>query len=162
MSRTIEIISVAGRGRVGLTVKGEPRKITFDDKGPVSLALCDHDEAEILLGLPGRDFWKEVITVTDPLEEQKESLLSTPGETEEELAARRAEQDQLEAGQKNEAPVLTKESYAGTTNLNTLKSLVAKTEDRDLLKELVGIEAAKEDGDERKLNILNGRLSKLG
>lgn len=57
MSKTIEIVSIH-KGNVNLTVKGEPRKILFQDKGDVGYAVVDHDEAAVLLKLGLPDFWK--------------------------------------------------------------------------------------------------------
>lgn len=57
MSKTIEIASIH-KGNVNLTVKGEPRKILFQDKGDVGYAVVDHDEAAVLLKLGLPDFWK--------------------------------------------------------------------------------------------------------
>ena len=57
MSKTIEIASIH-KGNINLTVKGEPRKIHFQDKGDVGYAVVDHDEAAVLLKLGLPDFWK--------------------------------------------------------------------------------------------------------
>lgn len=52
MSKTIEIASTV-KGKVRLLVKGVSRQIVFEDKGDVGLAMCDSDEAEVLLQIPG-------------------------------------------------------------------------------------------------------------
>ncbi len=56
-TKTIEIASIH-KGTVRVKVKGEGVPVTFEDKGDVGVALCDHDEAAAFLqvGLP--DFWK--------------------------------------------------------------------------------------------------------
>lgn len=61
VAKTIEIIS-RHVGTVNLKVKGERRRITFEEKRDgIGVAKVDEDEAEVLLGHPNlkKDFWKE-------------------------------------------------------------------------------------------------------
>lgn len=129
MSKTIEVVSIH-KGTISVPVKGENRRIKFEDKGAVGVALCDHDEAAVLLGLPGKDYWKEGAVV--------------------------------DTQDKTQGDGLTAELYSAATNLNTIKPLVAKCEDKELLVALVEIEAAKEEPREKWLATLNGRIVELG
>ena len=164
MEKTIEILSVPDRGNVNLTVKGEPRKIRFENKGEVSIAPCDHDEAEVLLGLPGNDFWKEGFTVTLPTEEE---LRAAQQAADDELAADIAAQEAAtaaatgETGETGETG-LTVETFKAVTNLPTLAPMLAACQDKATITELITIEATSAKPREKWLAALNTRLTELG
>lgn len=172
MSKTIEIISVLDRGRVGLTVKGESRKIPFENKGGVSVAMVDHDEAAILLSLPGRGFWKEGVELTEIVEGQQGGMIKTPDETAEKppaehevgetglaLLEEQAEADRLA---RETAAVLTAEGYAGMTRVTVLREALVDCTDKALIAALIQTEAGTEKPREKWLEALNTRLTELG
>lgn len=137
MSKTIEIFSVH-KGRVNVKVKGEPRTVVFERKGPHFAAMCDHDEAAVFLELPGNDFWKEG---------------ATDGKGE--------KTDDDKGGKTDDDKGLSKEVYAEMKSLNQLKPALAKTTDRDLIAELVKVEAESAEPREKWLAAMNTRLAEL-
>lgn len=82
MSKTIEIASRT-KGTVSLCVKGESRNITFEDKGDVGLALCDHDEASVLLRVPG--YWKPGAVAESTEETVEKAIAGLDGEAAEQV-----------------------------------------------------------------------------
>jgi hypothetical protein len=187
MSRNIQILSVPNRGNLGITVKGEPRKINFVDKGIVSVAMCDHDEAEKLLGMPGKGYWKDT-----PIElGSSQNDGPGPKETDAELAERlrleaeqaeterlrleteqaeterlrlEAEQNEAErlSREKEKVTTLTRETYAAMTQVTVLRKELAACTDKELIAALIQIEAGAEKPRDKWLEALSARLTELG
>lgn len=147
MSRTIEIVSI-NIGPVALcTKRGEQRTVVFQDKGGVGFAMCDEDEAEILLGGIGKpDYWKP-----GQNESGTPAPIAIPGETNE----NGQDTDTEPAGE------LTKEKYETIKNVGELKTLLQTTNDSTLVMELIAIEAQRESSKATWMNALNDRLDEL-
>lgn len=65
MAKTIEIAS-NHKGKIGLCTRREEQRIVeFVDKGDVGVAMCDEDEAEILLTIGLPDYWKPTVDADD-------------------------------------------------------------------------------------------------
>lgn len=82
MSKTIEVISRT-KGTVSLPVNGESRSITFEDKGDVGIAMCDHDEAAVLLRVPG--YWKAGASTESTASIVEQAVAALDGEAAEQV-----------------------------------------------------------------------------
>lgn len=177
MSKTIEIFSIH-KGRVRVPVKGESRVVEFLPRGPHFRAMCDHDEAAVLLGLPGSDYWKEGVAVDSP----KPSASATKSAAASEPAggeggANKGSGDDGGAGkdaggegggeggsggkEDPPAPVITNEVYEGLTNLNQLRPLLKKETRKDIVAGLVTLEIGKAEPREKWIAEMNNRLAEL-
>jgi len=159
MSKTIEIVS-KHTGKIRLcTRKGEQRTIVFEDKGGVGYALCDEDEADILLGAIGLpNYWK-------PGQGEGSQQIAPPITT-----GKQAEPDDTNTtggsgGQGNpdntDPAVLTKEGYESIKNVNELNGLLETCKDATLIMELVAIESQKDPSRSTWMKSLNDRLEDL-
>lgn len=165
--KTIEIVS-RHTGQVALcTKKGEQRTVTFEPKaGGVGFALCDEDEAEILLGCIGKpDYWKTG---------QNEEAQSGPVEINPGAQTGESENTNGEGGAENtggegddasansdQVKVLTKEGYDAIKNAKDLQALLENCEDVALIMELVAVEAQKEPTRSTWMKALNDRLTAI-
>jgi transcriptional regulator of nitric oxide reductase len=144
MSKTIEVFSIHG-GPIHTKVKGEPRTVEFEPKGGVFAAMCDHDEAAVLLSIPGDDFWKDKID----LDGGKQTAVPA------------GDKDQDQPPLEDGATTITLEAYGQMKNTNALKAAVAKCNDKDAIAKLVATEASAIEPREKWLAILNDRLAAL-
>lgn len=148
MSKTIEIVSI-NIGPVALcTKRGEQRTVLFQDKGGVGFAMCDEDEAEILLGGIGKpDYWKP-----GQSESGAPAPVTIPAGTDDNVP---------DTGNSEPGGELTKERYESIKNVGELKDLLQTTNDTALVMELIAIEAQKESSKASWMNALNDRLDEL-
>lgn len=164
MSKTIQIISTH-KGRIRVPVKGESRLIVFEDEGAVGVAMCDHDEAAVLLGLPGKEYWKEAaVEVKDdegPSDEddlkknEADQKDEDPGKPEVE----KEDEPGLPNGNETKA-TLSPEGYAAITKIGELRQTLATVTDRDSIATLVQIEITGA-GRDKWIDALNNRLTEL-
>lgn len=156
MSKTIEIVS-KHTGKIKLcTRKGEQRTVVFEDKGGVGYAMCDEDEADILLGaigLPG--YWKP-----GQGEDSQQSIppITTGKQDDTDKTGGAGGQDDAD---KTDPTVLSKEGYESIKNVNELHGLLETCEDAGLIMELVAIESQKEPSRSTWMKALNDRLEDL-
>ncbi len=180
MSKTIEIVSIH-TGKIRLcTRKGEQRTVMFEDKGDRGFALCDEDEAEILLGGIGLpDYWKPgqgqgsqptgpitippAIPAAETGEAETGEAETGEEETGEEETGGEETGGEETGGEGDNTPPtgLTKEGYETIRNAAELQAILQTCEDTALIMELVASEAQKEPSRSTWMKALNDRLAAL-
>jgi hypothetical protein len=136
--RTIEVLSShPGPHKMRLR-NDETRTVEFEDRGEVSIAMVDEDEAQHLLGEIGKPHYWKAEAIEIPAEEKNE-----------------------DPGGDDEVKELTIENYDKLVNANALKKLLKTCTNRTLIMELVAIELQREPARETWSNALNGRLAEL-
>lgn len=155
MSKTIEVVAPS-YGKFSVKVKGESRVIDFyrkeRDGRVVGLALCDHDEAEVLLGNPALGFHKVggEVSTNDPTASEKAADAGENSDNE-------GKSDKAKAAEIKEQA----EALAAITNFNGFKSAVGKCDNLEALKAVIAAEVAKEEPKDNRLAILNERIAAL-